>query len=148
MSGEGKQCWSLSADFLMHIEICSADLISWWQTFAPSIPVPPVVQLWPALRNEDGTMRRKAKTEYPTTLPIFRPWLEEKNLWHSNSGWLNYNLHTKTESKNNVWIKSGTKSVFSLNWEKWRKVFGLYRSSVALSHLSLLLSVSQLSYRL
>merc|ERR1712242_278058 len=27
------------------------------------------------LRNEDGTMRRKTKTEYPTTLPIFRPWL-------------------------------------------------------------------------
>jgi len=32
------------------------------------------------LRNEDGTMRRKAKVEYPTTLPIFRPWLDEKNL--------------------------------------------------------------------
>ena len=32
------------------------------------------------LRNEDGTMRRKNKTEYPTTLPIFRPWLDEKNL--------------------------------------------------------------------
>ena len=32
------------------------------------------------LRSEDGTMRRKAKTEYPTTLPIFRPWLDEKNL--------------------------------------------------------------------
>lgn len=32
------------------------------------------------LRNEDGTMRRKTKTEYPTTLPIFRPWLDEKNL--------------------------------------------------------------------
>ena len=32
------------------------------------------------LRNEDGTMRRKTKAEYPTTLPIFRPWLDEKNL--------------------------------------------------------------------
>ena len=31
------------------------------------------------LRNEDGTLRRnKTKTEYPTTLPIFRPWLDEK----------------------------------------------------------------------
>ena len=30
------------------------------------------------LRNEDGTMRRKTKAEYPTTLPIFRPWLDEK----------------------------------------------------------------------
>ena len=37
------------------------------------------------LRNEDGTMRRKTKTEYPTTLPIFRPWLDEKNLWQSKS---------------------------------------------------------------
>ena len=36
-------------------------------------------------RNEDGTMRRKAKVEYPTTLPIFRPWLDEKNLWHEDS---------------------------------------------------------------
>ena len=35
------------------------------------------------LRNEDGTMRRKTKAEYPTTLPIFRPWLDEKNLWQS-----------------------------------------------------------------
>ena len=66
-------------------------------------------------RNEDGTMRRKAKVrrkttkyfleiiitiatitytkrkvgsnlqvEYPTTLPIFRPWLDEKNLWHED----------------------------------------------------------------
>lgn len=32
------------------------------------------------LRSEDGTMRRNKKTEYPTTLPIFRPWLDEKNL--------------------------------------------------------------------
>ena len=38
------------------------------------------------LRNEDGTMRRKNKTEYPTTLPIFRPWLDEKNLWQSKQG--------------------------------------------------------------
>ena len=30
------------------------------------------------LRNEDGTLRRKNKIEYPTTLPIFRPWLDEK----------------------------------------------------------------------
>lgn len=31
------------------------------------------------LRNEDGTLRvRKNKQEYPTTLPIFRPWLDEK----------------------------------------------------------------------
>ena len=30
------------------------------------------------LRNEDGTLRRKNKIDYPTTLPIFRPWLDEK----------------------------------------------------------------------
>ena len=31
------------------------------------------------LRNEDGTMKRnRLSTEYPTTLPIFRPWLDEK----------------------------------------------------------------------
>ena len=29
-------------------------------------------------RNEDGTLRRKQKIEYPATLPIFRPWLDEK----------------------------------------------------------------------
>jgi len=32
------------------------------------------------LRSDEGTMRRKPKVEYPTTLPIFRPWLDEKNL--------------------------------------------------------------------
>ena len=31
------------------------------------------------LRNEDGTLKRtRTKIEYPTTLPIFRPWLDEK----------------------------------------------------------------------
>jgi hypothetical protein len=31
------------------------------------------------LRNDDGTLRRnKGMAEYPTTLPIFRPWLDEK----------------------------------------------------------------------
>ena len=44
------------------------------------------------LRNEDGTMRRKTKAEYPTTLPIFRPWLDEKNLWQSTPDENNENI--------------------------------------------------------
>ena len=42
------------------------------------LQLPIVLATYP-LRNEDGTLRRnKTKTEYPTTLPIFRPWLDEK----------------------------------------------------------------------
>ena len=30
------------------------------------------------LRSDDGTVRRKRGAQYPSTLPIFRPWLDEK----------------------------------------------------------------------
>ena len=30
------------------------------------------------LRGDDGTLRRKRGAHYPSTLPIFRPWLDEK----------------------------------------------------------------------
>jgi hypothetical protein len=32
------------------------------------------------LRSPDGTLRRKQGTHYPSTLPIFRPWLDEKTV--------------------------------------------------------------------
>lgn len=42
------------------------------------LQLPIMIATYP-LRNEDGTMKRtKIKTEYPSTLPIFRPWLDEK----------------------------------------------------------------------
>lgn len=38
----------------------------------------PIMMATYPLRSNDGTLRRKHNTHYPTTLPIFRPWLEEK----------------------------------------------------------------------
>ncbi|KAK2705421.1 hypothetical protein QYM36_017458, partial [Artemia franciscana] len=32
------------------------------------------------LRGADGTLRRKRGAQYPATLPIFRPWVEEKTI--------------------------------------------------------------------
>jgi hypothetical protein len=32
------------------------------------------------LRSPDGTLHRKQGTHYPSTLPIFRPWLDEKTV--------------------------------------------------------------------
>lgn len=44
---------------------------------AIKLQLPIMLATYP-LRNEDGTLRRKNKIDYPTTLPIFRPWLDEK----------------------------------------------------------------------
>ncbi|KAJ1525670.1 hypothetical protein ONE63_008888 [Megalurothrips usitatus] len=38
----------------------------------------PIMMATYPLRSNDGTLGRKHNTHYPTTLPIFRPWLEEK----------------------------------------------------------------------
>ena len=61
------------------------------------------------LRNEDGTMRRKTKTEYPTTLPIFRPWLDEKNLWHPGTQTV-----TWSKSDSGLWEHSSPQQPDSL----------------------------------
>ncbi|XP_040572282.1 arrestin domain-containing protein 4 [Lepeophtheirus salmonis] len=44
---------------------------------AIKLQLPIMLATYP-LRNDDGTLRKKGKQEYPTTLPIFRPWLDEK----------------------------------------------------------------------
>ena len=50
-----------------------------------------VVEACP-LRSPDGTLRRKQGTHYPSTLPIFRPWLDEKTVdCHMPSKFLIYN---------------------------------------------------------
>ncbi|XP_014249958.1 arrestin domain-containing protein 4 [Cimex lectularius] len=38
----------------------------------------PIMMATYPLRGHEGTLRRKQGTHYPSTLPIFRPWLEEK----------------------------------------------------------------------
>ncbi|XP_073999719.1 arrestin family protein Vdup1 [Rhodnius prolixus] len=38
----------------------------------------PIMMATYPLRTQDGTLRKKHGTHYPSTLPIFRPWLEEK----------------------------------------------------------------------
>ncbi|XP_039275905.1 WD repeat and FYVE domain-containing protein 3 [Nilaparvata lugens] len=38
----------------------------------------PIMMATYPLRGTEGTLRRKQGTHYPSTLPIFRPWLEEK----------------------------------------------------------------------
>lgn len=38
----------------------------------------PIMMATYPLRGSEGTIRRKQGTHYPSTLPIFRPWLEEK----------------------------------------------------------------------
>ena len=45
---------------------------------AIKLQLPIMLATYP-LRNDDGTLKKaKTKIEYPTTLPIFRPWLDEK----------------------------------------------------------------------
>lgn len=38
----------------------------------------PIMMATYPLRTSEGTLSRKQGTHYPSTLPIFRPWLEEK----------------------------------------------------------------------
>ncbi|CAG0919404.1 unnamed protein product [Notodromas monacha] len=38
----------------------------------------PIMMATYPFRNDDGTLRRKRGSSYPTTLPIFRPWLDSK----------------------------------------------------------------------
>ncbi|XP_046999587.1 arrestin domain-containing protein 17 [Schistocerca americana] len=41
------------------------------------VQLPIMLATYP-FRNQEGTLQRKQGTHYPSTLPIFRPWLEEK----------------------------------------------------------------------
>lgn len=38
----------------------------------------PIMMATYPYRNTDGTLKKKKGAQYPSNLPIFRPWLEEK----------------------------------------------------------------------
>ena len=74
------------------------------------------------LRNDDGTLRRsKGMAEYPTTLPIFRPWLDEKTFqWWKISDW----LETKVNKK--LFLDQNTAKSFFNNLSSIKDMLGFY----------------------